>query len=178
MLPNVPWYQERRLHQTSLGSLMIIILVRTVKYNLSKLRVRLDAILPAYFSAIFLRHCRVYPSILLNYDDSLSSGLGRLCSKYLVIVSNIYFCPFQYRCDNLQYNRIINFHKFIRLCSSLTFRLQQDIYLQTNCLAILSNMAPYVYRLSAYSSQQLVSLFDMLSRKWVASMLLCCSSLL
>lgn len=53
MLPNVPWYQERRLHQTSLGSLMIIILVRTVKYNLSKLRVRLDAILPG-FQLLFL----------------------------------------------------------------------------------------------------------------------------
>lgn len=79
MLPNVPWYQERRLHQTSLGSLMIIILVRTVKYNLSKLR---------------------------------------------------------------------------------------DIYLHTNCLAALANMAPYAHRLSAYASQQLVSLFDMLSRKY------------
>lgn len=65
MLPNVPWYQERRLHQTSLGSLMIIILVRTVKYNLSKLRVRLDAILPG-FQFIFLilslhPFCRFYP---------------------------------------------------------------------------------------------------------------------
>ncbi|KAH6768498.1 dyggve-melchior-clausen syndrome protein [Perilla frutescens var. frutescens] len=79
MLPNVPWYQERRLHQTSLGSLIIIILVRTVKYNLSKLR---------------------------------------------------------------------------------------DVYLHTNCLATLANMAPYVHRLSAYASQQLVSLFDMLSRKY------------
>ncbi|CAL5371493.1 unnamed protein product [Camellia sinensis] len=38
MLPSVPWYQERLLHQTSLGSLMIIILIRTVNYNLSKLR--------------------------------------------------------------------------------------------------------------------------------------------
>ncbi|KAJ4829268.1 hypothetical protein Tsubulata_046804 [Turnera subulata] len=38
VLPNVPWYQEHPLHQTSLGSLMVIILIRTVKYNLSKLR--------------------------------------------------------------------------------------------------------------------------------------------
>ncbi|KAJ4828586.1 hypothetical protein Tsubulata_019592 [Turnera subulata] len=38
VLPNVPWYQEHLLHQTSLGSLMVIILIRTVKYNLSKLR--------------------------------------------------------------------------------------------------------------------------------------------
>ncbi|KAF6173382.1 hypothetical protein GIB67_027077 [Kingdonia uniflora] len=79
ILPNVPWYQERLLHNTSLGSLMVIILIRTVKYNLSKLR---------------------------------------------------------------------------------------DIFLHTNCLATLTNMAPHVHRLSAYASQRLVSLFDMLSRKY------------
>ena len=42
MLPGVPWYKERLLHQTSLGSLMVIILIRTVQYNLSKLRVWLQ----------------------------------------------------------------------------------------------------------------------------------------
>ncbi|KAJ3696118.1 hypothetical protein LUZ60_001495 [Juncus effusus] len=79
ILPNVPWFQERLMHQTSLGSLMVVILIRTIKYNLSKLR---------------------------------------------------------------------------------------DIYLHTNCLAILANMAPHVHRLSGYASQRLVSLFDMLSRKY------------
>ncbi|KAJ6897505.1 hypothetical protein NC652_024335 [Populus alba x Populus x berolinensis] len=38
VLPSIPWYQEHLLHRTSLGSLMVIILIRTVKYNLSKLR--------------------------------------------------------------------------------------------------------------------------------------------
>ncbi|KAJ9538226.1 hypothetical protein OSB04_030959 [Centaurea solstitialis] len=79
ILPSVPWYQERLLHQTSLGSLMVIILIRTVKYNMSKMR---------------------------------------------------------------------------------------DVYLHTNCLATLANMAPHVHRLSSYASQRLVSLFDMLSRKY------------
>lgn len=79
ILPNVPWYQERLLHHTSLGSLMVVILIRTMKYNLSKMR---------------------------------------------------------------------------------------DMYLHTNCLATLANMAPHVHRLSAYASQRLVSLFDLLSRKY------------
>ncbi|KAI4317895.1 hypothetical protein L6164_025724 [Bauhinia variegata] len=79
ILPGVPWYKERLLHQGSLGSLMVIILIRTVQYNLSKLR---------------------------------------------------------------------------------------DVYLHTTCLATLANMAPHVHRLSAYASQRLVSLFDMLSRKY------------
>lgn len=42
----------------------------------------------------------------------------------------------------------------------------QDVYLHTNCLATLANMAPHVHRLSAYASQRLVSLFYMLSRKY------------
>nr|XP_043626405.1 dymeclin [Erigeron canadensis] len=79
ILPSVPWYQERLLHQTSLGSLMVIILIRTVKYNMSKMR---------------------------------------------------------------------------------------DVYLHTNCLAALANMAPHVHRLSSYAAQRLVSLFDMLARKY------------
>ncbi|XP_051129403.1 uncharacterized protein LOC127250263 isoform X2 [Andrographis paniculata] len=79
ILPSVPWYQECLLHQISLGSLMIIVLVRTVKYSLSK---------------------------------------------------------------------------------------QRDVYLHTNCLATLANMAPHVHRLCAYGSQQLVSLFDLLARKY------------
>ncbi|XP_076960317.1 uncharacterized protein LOC143636638 [Bidens hawaiensis] len=79
ILPSVPWYQERLLHQTSLGSLMIIILIRTMKYNMSKMR---------------------------------------------------------------------------------------DVYLHTNCLAALANMAPHVHRLSSYASQRLVSLFEILARKY------------
>ncbi|CAN8306303.1 unnamed protein product [Cochlearia groenlandica] len=79
ILPSVPWYKEHLLHQTSLGSLMVIILIRTVQHNLSKLR---------------------------------------------------------------------------------------DVYLQTNCLATLANMAPHAHHLSAYASQRLVSLFYMLSRKY------------
>lgn len=80
VLPGVPWFKERLLTQTTLGSLMIVILIRTVKYNLATLR---------------------------------------------------------------------------------------DVYLHTNCLATLSNMAPHVHKLNAYAAQRLVSLFDMLSRKYI-----------
>ncbi|KAK2439314.1 dyggve-melchior-clausen syndrome protein [Trifolium repens] len=43
---------------------------------------------------------------------------------------------------------------------------RKDVYLHTTCLATLANMAPHVHHLSAYASQRLVSLFDMLSRKY------------
>ncbi|XP_078430945.1 dyggve-melchior-clausen syndrome protein [Wolffia australiana] len=79
LLPSVPWYRERLLHNTSLGSLMVIILIRTVKYNMSKVR---------------------------------------------------------------------------------------DVYLHTNCLATLANMAPHVHRLSGFASQSLISLVDKLGRKY------------
>lgn len=41
----------------------------------------------------------------------------------------------------------------------------QDVYLHTNCLATLANMAPHAHHLNAYASQRLVSLFDMLAKK-------------
>mmetsp|Transcript_6392 Transcript_6392/g.22497 ORF Transcript_6392/g.22497 Transcript_6392/m.22497 type:complete len:708 (-) Transcript_6392:16-2139(-) len=78
-LPSVPWYRERLVNNISLGSLLVVVLIRTVKYNLSKLR---------------------------------------------------------------------------------------DVYLHTNCLAALANMAPHMQSLNAYASQRLISLFDMLSRKY------------
>ncbi|MCO5571541.1 hypothetical protein L7F22_025284 [Adiantum nelumboides] len=79
VLPGVSWFKDQILTQTTLGSLMVVILIRTVKYNLAALR---------------------------------------------------------------------------------------DVYLHTNCLATLSNMAPHAHKLSAYASQRLVSLFEMLSRKY------------
>jgi len=79
-LHTVPWYKERLLPKISLGSLLVVILIRTIKYNLSKLR---------------------------------------------------------------------------------------DVYLHTNCLAALANMAPHVQNLNSYASQRLVSLFDMLARKYI-----------
>lgn len=41
----------------------------------------------------------------------------------------------------------------------------QDVYLHTNCLATLANMAPHAHHLNAYAAQRLVSLFDMLAKK-------------
>lgn len=66
MLPNVPWYKERLLHQTSLGSLMVIILIRTVKYNLSKLRVRSGSFIWSFsFSICFsFLYCPATHSLL------------------------------------------------------------------------------------------------------------------
>lgn len=42
----------------------------------------------------------------------------------------------------------------------------RDVYLLTNCLAALANMAPHCQDTTAYASQRLVSLFDMLARKY------------
>ena len=40
----------------------------------------------------------------------------------------------------------------------------QDVYLQTNTLAALANLAPHCAGLSSHASQRLVSLTEMLSR--------------
>ncbi|KAA6428940.1 MAG: hypothetical protein FRX49_01050 [Trebouxia sp. A1-2] len=38
MLGSVPWYKERMLQKTSLGSLLVVLLLRTAHYNMSKLK--------------------------------------------------------------------------------------------------------------------------------------------
>ena len=41
----------------------------------------------------------------------------------------------------------------------------KDVYLHTNTLAALANLAPYMSNLSSHAAQRLVSLFDMLARR-------------
>ena len=41
----------------------------------------------------------------------------------------------------------------------------RDVYLHTNTLAALANLAPYAQDLSSHAAQRLVSLFDMLARR-------------
>ena len=41
----------------------------------------------------------------------------------------------------------------------------RDVYLHTNTLAALANLAPYAQNLSSLAAQRLVSLFDMLARR-------------
>lgn len=45
IIPSVPWFKQRHLTNVSLASLIIIILVRTVFVNLSKLRVIIKTII-------------------------------------------------------------------------------------------------------------------------------------
>jgi dymeclin len=78
IIPAVPWYKERLLHNVSLGSLLVTLLLRTAQYNLNKL---------------------------------------------------------------------------------------QDVYLQTNTLAALANLAPHMSGLSSYAAQRLVQLLDIILRK-------------
>ncbi|KAK7269269.1 hypothetical protein RIF29_21991 [Crotalaria pallida] len=65
--------------------------------------------------------------------------------------------------DNLQLYLSLYDNEAVLGGASVDVRIS---YLHTTCQAILANMAPHVHRLSAYASQRLVSLFDMLSRKY------------
>ena len=42
----------------------------------------------------------------------------------------------------------------------------RDVYLHTNTLAALANLAPHAQDLSSHAAQRLVSLFDMLARRY------------
>lgn len=41
----------------------------------------------------------------------------------------------------------------------------KDVYLHTNTLAALANLAPHMSNLSSHAAQRLISLFDMLSKR-------------
>ena len=40
MLRQVSWYTERPLTEISLGGLLILVVIRTIQYNMTKMRVR------------------------------------------------------------------------------------------------------------------------------------------
>lgn len=70
ILPSVPWYKERRLNHTSLGSLMVIILIRTLKYNLCRLQVHIQSI---QFQSIYIYIYFIFgvKSIFVNGSKAL-----------------------------------------------------------------------------------------------------------
>ncbi|XP_039055121.1 dymeclin-like [Hibiscus syriacus] len=82
MLPGVSWYKDHLLHQTSLGSLMVIILIRTVRYNLSKLRdvylhttclATLANMAPQRLVSLFYMLSRKYNKYVETRDDKLQT---------------------------------------------------------------------------------------------------------
>ena len=40
-MKNVEWYKERDLSEISLGGLLILVVIRTIQYNMLKMRVRI-----------------------------------------------------------------------------------------------------------------------------------------
>ena len=49
----------------------------------------------------------------------------------------------------------------------------RDVYLHTNTLAALANLAPHAQDLSSHAAQRLVSLFDMLGRRYSCRAISC-----
>ncbi|CAK9171178.1 unnamed protein product [Ilex paraguariensis] len=164
ILPSVPWYQERRLHETSLGSLMVIILIRTVKYNLSKLR--LLPMLETLYNVSRRTSNQIYMVLIilliLSQDSSFNASIHKLVRSVFILPSVPWYQ------ERRLHETSLGSLMVIILIRTVKYNLSKlrDVYLHTNCLATLANMAPHVHRLSAYSSQRLVSLFDMLARKY------------
>ncbi|CAL5436766.1 unnamed protein product [Camellia sinensis] len=128
-----------------------------------------DSSLHVLLILIYYRKCVMEETLKDKSDDSATLDF--------LLKENTYFSENSY-CKALENVRDIEFDRvdiegnahygpLVRLpFASLFNTLGIDIYLHTNCLAILANMAPHVHRLSAYASQRLVSLFDMLLRKY------------
>lgn len=40
MLKHVPWYTERSIHEITLGGLIVLVVIRTIQFNMTRMRVR------------------------------------------------------------------------------------------------------------------------------------------
>jgi hypothetical protein len=55
----------------------------------------------------------------------------------------------------------------LRVCRAMGYVIRaQDVYLQTNTLAALANLAPFATNLSSHASQRIVVLLDVFYRRY------------
>jgi hypothetical protein len=45
MLKNVVWYTDRQLSEISLGGLIILVIIRTIQFNMSRTRVIIESLI-------------------------------------------------------------------------------------------------------------------------------------
>lgn len=69
MLKNIVWFTERQIGEISLGGLIILILIRTIQYNMTRMRVRPVRFLNELFEEI--RMTLLPSSVVLTLRDEL-----------------------------------------------------------------------------------------------------------
>jgi len=83
MLKGVTWYTERSISEISLGGLLILVVIRTIQYNMFKMRVSVTL----YINFIY-RFTHLQIAIIF-----FSSLLGQISSYKLFGSPSKYVCP-------------------------------------------------------------------------------------
>ncbi|XP_053304214.1 dymeclin isoform X2 [Spea bombifrons] len=98
ILKNITWYSERVLTEISLGSLLILVVIRTIQYNMTRTR---DKYLHTNCLAALANMSAQFRSLHQYAAQRIISYACRHLRRYLYVLDKLYFPPS--RCSTLQH---------------------------------------------------------------------------
>ncbi|XP_073536581.1 dymeclin isoform X2 [Phyllobates terribilis] len=98
ILKNITWYSERVLTEISLGSLLILVVIRTIQYNMTRTR---DKYLHTNCLAALANMSSQFRSLHQYAAQRIISSACRHLRRYLYVLDKMYFPPSH--CSTLQH---------------------------------------------------------------------------
>ncbi|XP_071989253.1 dymeclin isoform X1 [Engystomops pustulosus] len=98
ILKNITWYSERVLTEISLGSLLILVVIRTIQYNMTRTR---DKYLHTNCLAALANMSAQFRSLHQYAAQRIISSSCRHLRRYLYVLDKMYFPPSH--CSTLQH---------------------------------------------------------------------------
>ncbi|XP_073440940.1 dymeclin, partial [Dendrobates tinctorius] len=98
ILKNITWYSERVLTEISLGSLLILVVIRTIQYNMTRTR---DKYLHTNCLAALANMSAQFRSLHQYAAQRIISSACRHLRRYLYVLDKMYFPPSH--CSTLQH---------------------------------------------------------------------------
>ncbi|XP_053388105.1 dymeclin-like isoform X2 [Mercenaria mercenaria] len=85
-LKNVPWFKERSMSEISLGGLLILVVIRTIQYNITRMR---DKYLHTNCLAALANMSSQFTNLHQYVSQRLVSLFAQLCKKHTKLVDQI-----------------------------------------------------------------------------------------
>ncbi|XP_052785704.1 dymeclin-like isoform X2 [Mya arenaria] len=85
-LKNVPWFKERQMSEISLGGLLILVVIRTIQFNIARMR---DKYLHTNCLAALANMSAQFTNLHQYVAQRLVSLFSQLCKKHMKLVEQI-----------------------------------------------------------------------------------------
>ncbi|KAH3746684.1 dymeclin-like [Dreissena polymorpha] len=85
-LKNVPWFKERTMSEVSLGGLLILVVIRTIQFNIARMR---DKYLHTNCLAALANMSSQFTNLHQYVSQKLVSLFSQLCKKHMKLVDQI-----------------------------------------------------------------------------------------